>query len=1078
MMSSLGRTARIVTLSLASLLPATVAPAQTKTSGEIRGTVTQKSGQVPILNATIVAHNNNTNSEQMTHSDNDGNYQLINLAPGEYRVTISADTFATETVLRVVVEVGKSTEISAQLGASGKAETVEAEAKSPQINSTTPEISSVLNQVAISGLPNNGNRWSNFTLLTPGVVSDAEGNGRFSFRGLTPLQNNNNIDGVDNNQAFFSEERGRTRINYVISQTAIREFQVSTSNHSAENGGAGGVINAVTNSGTNAIHGSAYFYDRDNVWGATNPLTQLQVQTAPGVFTPTNFKPTDWRKMAGFGVGGPLIKDKLFLYIAYDWNHRNFPGVAAAANPSAFFAPINSSQAIVLANRLGVAPTQAIAIYNNDLAALNTMLGAAPREGDQNIFFPKLDWQINTKNHASFSFNRMRWNSPAGAQTQPVANVGIASFGSDFVKDTWGVAKLSTMVTNNFANELRFQYGRDFEFEFAQQPTPYEQANLVNTPTFTNPLGLPPSVSITNGFTFGVPTFLQRPAFPDETRQQYADTMIWTHGKHILKYGFDFSHVNDNQQNLPNQFGSYSYSSLIDYFSDLNKPNTCGSAGRPCYTGFTQSFGPLGLEFSTNDYAIFAEDDWKVLRRLSLSLGVRYEFEQSPTVLASRINALLPQTGKLPSDKNNFGPHVGFVAQLTGDGKTVLRGGYGLYYGRIINSTIFNALTNTGAGGNQITISLTPASSLAPTFPRILSAAPGFTSLSNVSFFDPHFQNPQIHQMDLTLERQIGWGTVLSASYLGSLGRELPSFVDINVPQNNIGSITYKVINGGPITTPTYTTVLFQPASPSAPRPNFNFGAMTNIFSGVNSSYHALIVQANHRLSHHIQFGASYTWSHAIDFGQSEDPFRTNALLFPNTIVPEKGNSTFNVPYRFVANAIINSPWKKTGHWGCVVNDWQLSPVVQVQEGLPYTLTVTGNAPGGAIGGINGSGGSNRIDVLGNNSFRLPMTSKVDLRLGKDFRVKENVRVRFTADFFNLLNKQNVTSVNQTGYSIVSSGTIPTQSGFVTCSPTSPCLSFNVNPTTFVPAFGAPTGINNNFLYTPREIQLGAYVSF
>ena len=195
------------------------------------------------------------------------------------------------------------------------------------------------------------------------------------------------------------------------------------------------------------------------------------------------------------------------------------------------------------------------------------LLGPTPREGAQNIFLPKIDWQINQKNHASFSVNRMRWSSPAGIQTQASNNLGTASFGNDFVKDTWGVAKLNSFFTATIANELRFQYGRDFEFENNQTPTAYEQS-LLYLATL-----IPPNVSISNFFSFGTPTFLERPKFPDETRQQIADTVNWSHGKHNFKFGMDFSHVHDLSQNLRTQFGSFSYNSLVDYFSDLNKPN-------------------------------------------------------------------------------------------------------------------------------------------------------------------------------------------------------------------------------------------------------------------------------------------------------------------------------------------------------------------------------------------------------------------------------------------------------------------------------------------------------------------------
>ena len=363
-----------------------------------------------------------------------------------------------------------------------------------------------MNQTAINNLPINGGRWSDFALLTPGVVNDASGFGLLSFRGISTLLNNNTIDGADNNQAFFSEERGRTRIGYSSAKASVQEFQVNTSNYSAEYGrAAGAVINTVTKSGSNGLHGEAYFYDRDNEWGATNPFTRLTTQTAPGVFTSAPYKPKDVRKIYGGGIGGPIIKNRVFFFFAVDRYDRNFPGTAVPGSPSAFLAsPVpdltpyggtcqalttpstnnpnqtaiknsSSNGANVLTATLGACTlmsrlakpdyASAVQTYNSGLNGLLTELGPVPRKGQATIFFPKIDWTINSRNHASFEVNRMRWISPAGIQTQSSNTFGIASFGNDYVRETWGVAKLFTTLTSTLSNEARFQYGRDFEFE-------------------------------------------------------------------------------------------------------------------------------------------------------------------------------------------------------------------------------------------------------------------------------------------------------------------------------------------------------------------------------------------------------------------------------------------------------------------------------------------------------------------------------------------------------------------------------------------------------------------------------------
>jgi outer membrane receptor protein involved in Fe transport len=750
---------------------ASVVLAQTTTDGAIGGTVVDPSGAA-IPEARVVVKNSGTNAEQTAVTDATGYYRITRLQPAAYVVTVSAAGFADFTAEKVVVEIGTLTEFSPQMGVASAGATIVVSSELPLINTTSPEFSPVLTQEAIQNLPINGGRWSNFALLTPGVVNDLNGFGLLSFRGVSTLLNNNTIDGADNNQAFFSEERGRTRAGYSTAKVAVQEFQVNTSNYSAEYGrSAGGVVNTVTKSGTNQFHGEAYFYDRDNEWGSRNPFTNLTTEPSPGVFTSNPYKPKDWRKMWGLGVGGPILKDRLFFFFAYDQYQRNFPGTAVpgANNPTSsafFFAPPTTATIATLAARLGVSTAQAQADYTNGLSGLATMLGPVPRTGDQTIFFPKIDWVINQKNSASFSFNRMRWSSPAGIQTQQSDTFGIASFGNDYVKDTWGVAKLVTIVTPTLSNEARYQYGRDFEFENNQTPTPYEQNTFIHTPGgYINPLGLPPQVAVvgSNGFTFGLPNFLQRPRYPDERRQQFADTVAWIHGKHSMKFGADYSHVNDFSQNLRNQYGSYSYSTLLNYFSDFYKPNSCTATiggvpntAVPCYSSYTQAFGPLGFTFNTNDIAFFAEDDWKIRPRFTINLGLRYEYEKMPSPFGNLVNPLAPQTGVLPDDKNNFGPRVGFAWDVFGDGKTSLRGGYGVYYGRIINSTIYSALTATGVTGSQLTYAFS-ASQGGPAFPTILAAAPSNAIRPNIVYFGSHYQNPQIQEMDLTLQRELGY---------------------------------------------------------------------------------------------------------------------------------------------------------------------------------------------------------------------------------------------------------------------------------------------------------------------------------
>ena len=1037
--------------------------AQSTTEGAIAGTIYDPQGAV-VAGATVTVHNNGTNQEQTATTDSTGYFRITKLTPASYTVSVTAQGFAGYRAPQVIVEVGRVTEIAPRLGISGSSEKVEVTAEAPTVNTTSADFAPVLNSVAVENLPINGGRWSDFALLTPGVNNDVNGFGLLSVRGISTLMNNNTIDGANNNQAFFSEERGRTRAGYSTPKVAVQEFQVNTSNYSAEYGrAAGGVINTVTKSGTNEIHGEAYFFYRDNAWGSTNPFTTLATQTSPGVYTIQPFKPSDIRRISGIGLGGAIVKDKLFWYFAYDWYYRNFPGTAVPFSVSAFYATPTAASIGTLATRLGVSSAQAQTDYTNGLNGLNSMLGTVPRTGEQYIWFPKIDWNINQKNHLSLSVNRMRWASPAGIQTQASNNYGIASFGNDYVKDTWGIANLNSFITSNVSNQFRFQYGRDFEYENNQTPTPYEQNTLVNPPGYTNPLGLPPFIQLAStsvGFNFGTANFLERPQYPNEYVQQYADTVTWLKGRHTFKFGTDINYTTDKTQNLRNQYGSYTYNSLVDYFSDLYGKNTCVSSGKhvPCYSNFTQAFGPLGLQFSTTDLGFFAEDTWKATPRLTLTLGLRYEYEVMPSTQLA--NPAVPATSQLPSDKNNWGPRVGFAYDLFGDGNTSLRGGFGMYYGRIINSTIYNALINTGAAAGQLSFSYTSTQGGA-TFPQIFASVPTGTLKPSLVFFNQGFQNPMVYESDLSIQHEFGKSVVLSLNYLGSFGRELPDFVDTNLPTPTT-TLTYTVVdptglgplaNGSKITTPLYTGT----------RPNTSYGAMTSIFSGVNSSYNALAVLLNKRFSNSIQFNVNYTWSHAIDYGQNESTFTdTNDLLFPNCLKCEYGNSNFDVRQRFIISGVFDSPWKVKGWAGYLANGWELAPIYQAQSGLPYSLVTSGNPPGAlASGSYNGSGGANRILETGRNTYRYPRTQVVDLRLSKSIPIKERYQLQILGEAFNLANHVNVTGVANTAYSITGS-----------------TLIFNAPSTNNKAMLGTVTNANSNFAYSPRNIQIGAKFTF
>ena len=847
--NSLRKSASALSLLIFCLVMAAPAAwAQSTTQGAVGGTVKDPQGAV-VPNAAVTVRNEETNKEFSATTDDEGRFRVVQLDPGNYSVIISGSGFAAYTQQKVVVEVGRVTPLEISLGLAGAQETVQVTSEAPVINTEQQDFSTNVNQTSINNLPVNGRRWSNYALLAPGAVPDGTF-GLISFRGISGLLNNNTIDGGDNNQAFFAEERGRTRISYSVSQSAIREFQVNTSSYSAEYGrSAGGVVNAVTKSGTNDFHGDVFYFQRNNKWGARNPLATNNV-LVNGVFDVVGIKPKDVRHQYGGTIGGPIVRDKAFFFFSFDQQKRDFPGLARFTQANF----LNTVNRPALTAR-GLTNAQ----IDEGLNFLNSLTGEVERRGDQTLFLPKVDWNINSNNTFTATYNRLRWDSPNGVQTQATNTRARDNFGDDLVEIDWITLRLTSTLTSTLLNEARFQYGRDFETQFSQGPATNAPTNSFN--------GRSPQVFLQNGLTFGIPDFLDRPAFPDERRKQFADTMTYTNGNHTVKFGADVNYVKDIISNLRFVGGEFSYSGangINDYIVDYTNFRTSGAiralsggtngqcvsstrrAGQ-CYAGnFTQGIGPLGLEMSTVDYNFFVQDDWRITPRLTLNLGLRYEYQSNPDPI--NVNPLLPQTGNMVNDKNNLGPRLGFAYALTDDGRTSMRGGWGLYYGRVINSTVYNALINTGLGADraqqQLIISATnlpagcTAATCLPIYPNLL--VPIGSSTTNVvvrpavQYFADDFQLPQIHQADLIFERQIARNTVVSAAYLFSFGNSLPTFIDTNLSAPS-GIVSVPIV-GGAFGGQTYRTPIF-----TGPRPNANFGAVTEIRSNIWSKYHALV---------------------------------------------------------------------------------------------------------------------------------------------------------------------------------------------------------------------------------------------
>ena len=1033
---------------------------QSAVSGAINGTVTDASNAV-IPSATVTLLSLGTNREDTVTTESDGRFKFDNLQPGAYTLTVKLPGFTDYKQEQIPVEVGRTTTVNPTIQVGGAVSEVSVLADVSLVNTETKDFTSNINETAINELPINGRRWSNFVLLTPGVVPDG-GFGLLSFRGISGLLNNNTVDGGDNNQAFFGEERGRTRISYSISQSAIKEFQVNTSNYSAEYGrAAGGVTNAVTKSGSNDVHGDFFYFQRNNDWGARNPLA-FQTILVNGVSQRVGIKPEDVRHQFGGTVGGPIKKDKFFYFFSYDQQRRNFPGLGVFSTAN-YLDTVNRNTLQAAGRNLTDAQ------INDSIAFLTSVSGTVPRRGDQLLLLPKLDWQINDRNSFSVNYNRLRWDSPAGVQTQPTNTRGRSTFGDDFVKIDWGTARLVSTVSSKIVNEVRFQYARDFEYQVSQAPAAGEPRTAKN--------GSSPNVFLTNGIEFGKPDFLERAKYPEEKRFQFTDNMTVALGSGTLKFGADFNHVKDVLSNLRFESGGYSYSNINDFIIDyvnwktpLAPTVTCSTttrfAGR-CYTSnYSQGFGELATRFSTTDYNFYAQYDWKPSPRLTVNTGLRYEYQKLPEVLnpnpstdaipntSLTVNAA---TSSLPNDKNNFGPRAGFALDLTGDGRTSIRSGYGLYYGRLINSTIYNGLINTGATGGttQTQVSIAPTAATAPIFPNVLASAPAGTGA--IQFFSSDYGSPKIHQADFIFERQITRGTTVQASYLLSLGRSLPSFHDKNLNAPSLTQ-TYTLV-GGPLDGQTVTVPAFRGA-----RPNTNFGVMTEMGSKVKSKYNAMVLQLNRRMTNGLQFQFNYTLSKSIDNLQTSQTFSTSNVPY-NVFDPDadRGRSNFDRRHKVVVNAVYQPRVTNGGVFKAVADGWTISPIYTYYSGIAVDPFVSGTMPAASpvlptvpnstASGINGSGGRSRLPIVERNGYSGPGVWNVDLRLSRRFFIGEKANVEALIEGFNIFNRTNITNVNNTFYQI--SGTAQAA-----------LMSYQTS-------FLTPSETGTNFLARERQVQLG-----
>jgi len=1145
--------------------------AQSDTGGSIAGQVAGISGN--FFRALVTVRNTATGIRTVTLSDDHGNFRFPEVAPGIYSVRITAPAAAPWQTYNVAVEIGRTTVITPRMSVALHDYNYNQPEKRPETD-FAPAVRDNVGSEYIADLPNSSDAWSRFVSLASGaaplVASSNSGAPSISFRGLSPLLNSITVDGVDNTLAFRGSERGAIGSGYGIPRNAVSQFQVSTSNYSAAYGrAAGGVIHAITRSGGNILHLDATFRDRNAAWGASNAFDKvMQALPAGSAVAPdgqsvqylngqpiywvdTPFRAPDRRLQMGLSAGGPIRRDKLFWFFASEYYTRSHPGIARANEPATFFAEPSAQTLQTLAARISTSTNpiytgcatsppdpaaQAACAYTAVLNQLGKVLGNVSRTSRQLNLFPKIDWRLNNRIHLTGQYNYTRRNSPNGVLNGATETYGIGSFGNSTSKEDAALTSLEYFLTPNLIDNLRFQYSRTLLSQLAAAPTPFEQ------PFANNTYGHAPLISIDRsaGFAIGTPSTQGKSQYPLETRQQIYDSVTWIHGRHAFRIGYDYNHVTDALNGVSDQYGEYSYSTLADFIADFLAPSHCdgtttGAGTYPCYSSFRQTLGSSAWNFSTADYSAFVADDWKLTPRFTLSLGVRYDFERLPDTNPAVVNPDIPQSAYLPHDRNNFGPRAGFALDLTGSGRTVLRGGFGVYYGRVSNATVFSALTSTGSARSARAYYYRPLDSGAPPFPYVFaanetpyvdsSAPDAFRSAPNAVYFDKHFQNPQVDQASLSLEEQFGRSTSVTVSGLASLGHELPQFLDSNIDLTNVGTMNYTLDfttnpqHLGPIQSSFTAPFYFARINP-------NYGSITRIISESNSRYQAGVVRLRREIASSTTVNIAYTFSHATDDNPNQSPFASfNNVYDPANLAIERAASNFDVRQRAAGGVILRTPWRFEGFFAPLLNGYMLSSSGSWRTGLPYSMRTTGSIPvsecsyeqyeqyggvysggancvtstvnsGGVILGagvpipaigasLNGSGGQPILPQIGRNTFRYPGTVSLDLRAGKRTSITDRIGVEFFAEAFNVLNHPNVTNIQTIGYRITNdpthtnTATLTYMSGLRTYKTT---LADGSTQTTLIPSptpgFGDVTAINNNALYGSRRLQLGVKIYF
>ncbi len=965
-------TLRLV-LSLVCALPLLFGQADAN-KGQIAGTVLDPNAAV-ISGAKLTIKNLLTGSSRDLTTASNGTYRAVLLDPGSYEISATSPGFAENKITGLVLNVGSTITVDIKMSVQSTSTTVDV--GETLLQDAVPVASALVNSVAITNLPINGRRFQDFVLLTPMTAVEGSTRNQISFAGQRGINSNIMLDGADYNQPFFGGIRGGERSTSIITvpQSAIAEFQVLATGYSAEYGrSTGGVMNTITKSGTNELHGEGFYQIRHRALSSRNPIL--------------NVRPSETLQQYGGGIGGPIKQNKLFWFVAAESQNSKTPRI------------VN----IPSINNVALTPRNQEAIN-----LIRGFEGPFDQTNRATAMTAKTDYAFSGGHRLTFRYNfsdSVEQNAiTVGAAVNPVTNISVEQEGNELDRIHNGTMQYTHIISPSVVN--------DFKFSGSYEERP-------RTSNSTNP-----GVFLQNVTSFGARSFL--PTTQSDRRWQITDSITILRSKHSLKMGFDYSFLPTAQSFGFNQFGAFNVNGVIGSVLDIAGGNGTNGGNRfdnPNVT-YTRQIGNLLADFSATQIAGFVQDSYRATSKLTLDFGLRWEGQINPKVEANneaaiaRIEGVRFPIGNIASPRsinntmNQVAPRFGFAwTPFTDSFRTVVRGHTGIFYAATPLLTFSGPNNNFRNPPGDVSISVGGAGAQKTVYQSFLEAG---VDLNRT----PLGQLPSIPVETVQRAAAIALGGVARDPFVGaSFTTTAPNFRNPRSFQMGLGTETewFKNFTAGVNFNYVNTVHLNRNRNYNLPtptirpgdlsmRPDFNlFGGnvrpvptVTNLTIRENSArsmYRAMTLQAQYRTKK-LQFQAFYTL--AQNYSDDDSERDAGGFLYEDSfnLSREYHFSNMDIRHNFTSNAVYSLPW-----------GFEISGIVRARSGLPL------NPRAGSD--LNRDGNNNDRPYFGpgesflRNYFRNRGFTTTDFRLLKSFTFKEHYRLQFSVESFNLLNADNV----------------------------------------------------------------------